>query len=413
MIGLEGVERVVATATEGVGFVSIEMATLADSDAVLNAVRNAVDAIENFPPPNAERPEIELARVSVEAMTLAVSSSVASENQLRLAAEDVRSALLGLPSVSLVELQGTRDREIAIEISEEELRRNGLTIAQVSAAVQRASLNLTFGELRTESGGVVLHTVAKRSIGEEFEDIPLITRLDGAIVMLGDVAAVRDGFVDDELVSEVNGAPAVFVRIDAADEQSIVALTDDIRNWLAGYEPPQDVAVSIWNDPARPALDRLSAVARNGLAGVILVFVLLLFVFDLRAATWITAGIPFSFIGRPDLLQSREPDPEPGNVVRVLPDGRPRRGRRPGGRGEHRRGTRQRQERRAGGFRGGQGGGRSHHHRRMHHAACVRAVPLRDRIRNPAGVRIHVRRVLRARRVAHRGVPHSARPSLA
>ena len=50
---------------------------------------------------------------------------------------------------------------------------------------------------------MVLHTVAKRSIGEEFEDIPLITRLDGAIVMLGDVAAVRDGFVDDELVSEV------------------------------------------------------------------------------------------------------------------------------------------------------------------------------------------------------------------
>ncbi|MCY4025019.1 MAG: efflux RND transporter permease subunit [Acidobacteria bacterium] len=297
VIGLEGVERVVATATEGVGFVSIEMATFADSDSVLNAVRNAVDAIENFPPPDAERPEIELARVSVEAMTLAVSSSVASENELRLAAEDVRSALLGLPSVSLVELQGTRDREIAIEISEEELRRNDLTVAQVSAAVQRASLNLTFGELRTQSGGVVLHTVAKRSIGEEFEDIPLITRLNGAIVMLGDVAEVRDGFVDDELVSEVNGAPAVFVRIDAADEQSIVDLTDDIRSWLAGYEPPRDIAVSIWNDPARPALDRLSAVARNGLAGVILVFVLLLFVFDLRAATWITAGIPFSFIG--------------------------------------------------------------------------------------------------------------------
>ncbi|MCY4122787.1 MAG: efflux RND transporter permease subunit, partial [Acidobacteria bacterium] len=173
VIGLEGVERVVATATEGVGFVSIEMATFADSAGVLNAVRNAVDAIENFPPPNAERPEIELARVSVEAMTLAVSSSVASENELRRAAEDVRGALLELPSVSLVELQGTRDREIAIEISEEELRRNGLTIAEVSAAVQRASLNLTFGELRTEYGGVVLHTVAKRSIGEEFEDIPL------------------------------------------------------------------------------------------------------------------------------------------------------------------------------------------------------------------------------------------------
>ena len=116
---------------------------------VLNDVRNAVDAIENFQPLNAERPEIELARLTIEAMTLAVSSSVVSEDELRLATENVRSELLELPSVSQVTLRGTRDREIAIELSEEELRRNDLSISQVSNAVQRASLNLT---LRSASG---------------------------------------------------------------------------------------------------------------------------------------------------------------------------------------------------------------------------------------------------------------------
>ncbi|MXY24325.1 MAG: efflux RND transporter permease subunit [Acidobacteria bacterium] len=297
VIGLAGVERVVATATEGVGRINIEMATFADAGSVLNDVRNAVDAIENFPPLNAEQPEIRLAQLSIEAMTLAVSSSVVGENELRLAAENVRDELLGLPSVSLVTLRGTRDREIAIELSEEELRRNDLSIADVSAAVQRASLNLTFGELRTESGGVVLHTVAKRSIGEEFEDIPLITRLNGTIVKLGDVAEIRDGFVEDDVVSEVNGTPAVFIRVDATERQSIVDMGDDIRSWLADYEPPQDVAIGVWNDRAQPAIDRMSAVARNGLAGAILVFLLLVLVFDLRAATWMAIGIPFSFVG--------------------------------------------------------------------------------------------------------------------
>ena len=297
VIGLAGVERVVATATEGHGGVRIELATFADSGTVLNDVRNAVDAIENFPPLNAERPEIELARLTIEAMTLAVSSSVVSEDELRLAAEAVRSELLELPSVSQVTLRGTRDREIAIELSEEELRRNDLTISQVSNAVQRASLNLTFGELRTESGGVVLHTAAKRSIGEEFEGIPLITQLDGTILTLGEVAEVRDGFVDDDIVSEVNGTPAVFVRVDATEQQSITDMVGDIRSWLAGYDAPQDIQVSVWNDRAQPALDRLAGIARNGLAGAVLVFVLLLLVFDLRAATWITVGIPLSFIG--------------------------------------------------------------------------------------------------------------------
>ena len=297
VIGLAGVERVVATATEGVGRINIELATFADAGSVLSDVRNAVDAIENFPPLNAERPQIRLARLSIEAMTLAVSSSVVGENELRLAAESVRSELLELPSVSMVTLRGTRDREIAIELSEEELRRNDLSIAEVSAAVRRASLNLTFGELRTEAGGVVLHTVAKRSIGEEFEGIPLITRLNGTIVTLGDVARIRDGFVDDDIVSEVDGTPTVFVRVEATEQQSLVDMGDDIRSWLAGYDPLRDVAISVWNDRAQQTIERMSAIARNGLAGVVLVFVLLLLVFDLRAATWITIGIPFSFLG--------------------------------------------------------------------------------------------------------------------
>ena len=297
VIGLAGVERVVAAATEGLARIRIELATFANAGSVLTDVRNAVDAIENFPPRNAERADIKLEQLVIEAMTLAVSSSVVSENELRLAAEHVRSELLELPSISQVTLRGTRDREIAIELSEEELRRNDLSIAGVSAAVQRASLNLTFGELRTESGGVVLHTIAKRSIGEEFEGIPLITRLNGTIVTLGDVAEIRDGFVDDDIVAEVNGMPAVFVRIDATERQSIVDLAEDVRSWLPGYAPPQDVAVAVWNDTAQPAVERLSAVARNGLAGVVLVFALLLLVFDLRAAMWITVGIPFSFVG--------------------------------------------------------------------------------------------------------------------
>lgn len=296
VIGLPGVERVVATATEDIGRIDVEVATFADSGTVLRDVQNAVDSIENFPPINAERPEVKLHRLDIEVMTLAVSSSVAGEDKLRRAAEQVRSELLELPSISQVRLMGTRDREISIELSEEALRRNGLSINEVANTVQRVSLNLTFGELRTESGGVVLHTVGKRSIGDEFESIPLLTRLDGSIVRLGDVARIRDAFVDEDVVSRVNGVPAALVRVEATERQSVVRMADDIRGWLAAYEPLGDVSVGVWHDPAEPALARLSGILRNGVIGAVLVLVLLLLVFDLRAAVWITLGIPFSFI---------------------------------------------------------------------------------------------------------------------
>ena len=87
VIGLAGVERVVGTATEGLGRISIELATFADATSVLNDVRTAVDAIENFPPVTADQPEVELRQPALEVMTLAVSSTAVSENELRLAAE--------------------------------------------------------------------------------------------------------------------------------------------------------------------------------------------------------------------------------------------------------------------------------------------------------------------------------------
>ena len=297
VIGLAGVERVVGTASENHGRISIELSTFADATNVLNDVQTAVDGIENFPPVTANQPEVELRQPALEVMTLAVSSAAVSEHELRLAAENVRDELLELPSISQVKLKGTRDREISIELSEEELRRHNLTFNEISNSVQRASLNLTFGELRTDAGGVVLQTVSKRRFGEEFKDIPLITRLDGTIVTLGDVAEVRDGFVDEEVVTRFNGLPAVLVRVDATEAQSVVGMAREIKNWLAGYSPSHKVTVSIWSDRAQPSLNRLSEIIRNGVIGALLVFLSLVLLFDLRIATWVTVGIPLSFIG--------------------------------------------------------------------------------------------------------------------
>ena len=297
VVGLPGVARVVSVASAGVSRIEVEIETFADADAVLADVRNAVDSIENFPPPSAEPPKVVLNKLAAEVLTLSVSSVTLNESGLRDVADSVRDELLGLPSVSLVRLTGARDREIAIELDEEELRRHDLSISKVASTVRRASLNLTFGELRTEAGGVVLNVIGKRNRGEEFENIPLITRIDGTIVKLGDVAKIRDGFVDDDILSEIDGKPTVFVRVEASREQSLVGIADSIHEWLENYKPPTGVEVAVWNDRVSPIFDRFSEIIRNAVIGIVLVFVCLVVVFDLRVATWISVGIPLSFIG--------------------------------------------------------------------------------------------------------------------
>ncbi len=297
VVGLPGVARVVGVASEGLSRVEVEVDTFADIAAVLDSVRNAIDGIENFPPVSAEPPEVELKELTPEVLTLSVSSSTLSEDALRHVTEGIRDDLLALPAVSQIRLRGARDREVAIELNEEELRRNDLSLAEVASKVRRSSLNLTFGELRTGAGGVVLHAVDKRRHGEEFEDIAIITRRDGTTLRLGELATIRDGFVDEELLLEVDGRPSILVRVEATDEQSLAVISDSVKEWLADYRPPAGVDVDIWNDRAEPTFERLSEIVRNGVVGAILVFFCLVLAFDLRVAVWITVGIPLSFVG--------------------------------------------------------------------------------------------------------------------
>ena len=295
--GIVGVRRVLSRAEEGVGVVTAELQPFADAAEVHDAVRTAVERIENFPPTNADQAEVERTEATRKVVVLALTSAIASEHDLREDAEALRDALLALPGISFVSLVGARDREIHVEVSEEALRRHGLGIGEVASRLRESSFNLTGGQLRTGSGDVLLSTFAKRTRAEEFGDIVLVAQANGAVVRLRDVATLSDGFVEKDLVNEVDSRPAVFVRVDARSGQSLREVARQVRQRLASYVPAQGTEVSVWHDESVFIADRIAVVSSNAVIGVVLVFLTLLVIFDLRIALWIAMGIPVSFLG--------------------------------------------------------------------------------------------------------------------
>ena len=57
--------------------------------------------------------------------------------------------------------------EISIEVSEDDLRRPGMTFDQVADAVRRSSLDLSGGSVRTERGEILLRTIGQAFRGAE------------------------------------------------------------------------------------------------------------------------------------------------------------------------------------------------------------------------------------------------------
>ncbi len=296
VFGIDGVDRVVSKASENVGTVTVELKDFVDAARVHDDVESAVQRISDFPPEDAEQPSVVRAETISDVMTMVVSSEL-SEAELRRGAERLEEELLALPSVSLVSLVGARPYEISIEVREEALRRYDLSIQQVAQAVGRASLNLSSGELRTEGGDLLLRTNAKRERGEEFEDIVVRSAPDGAVLRLRDVANIRDGFADEDLIHEYNGRQSVFVQVKKSEAEDALVIAEDIKSLLAGYQPPPGIDIAVWEDQTEILKDRISLLVRNGLLGFALVFLFLVVMLDLRLALWVAMGVPISFLG--------------------------------------------------------------------------------------------------------------------
>ena len=299
VLDLDGVRHVYSEASDGMAVVTAELETFADADDALDDIKTAVSSIRNFPPPFADPPSVGVPRIPRDIATLAITSKTATELDLRRAAELLREALLALPAVSMVSIYGVRDYEISIEVSEESLRRNDLTMEQVANAVSQSSINLASGEIRTDAGGFSVRTDTKRHRGEEFRSIVVRSRPDGTLVHLGDIAEIRDAFEHVDLVSELGEEPAVFVRVveSAIGDPQIVASAEAVRAVAAEFELPQGMELVVWDDRSSAVVEPVSVLLRTALLGLALVFAFLVFVFDLRLAMWVTLGIPVSFLG--------------------------------------------------------------------------------------------------------------------
>ncbi len=297
LVGIDGVDRITANAWAGSGEVVIEFAQWQDMTARLDEVRTAIESIEDFPPAGADEAEIVKREIMRGVVSLVLGSDTATEEELRLAADELREELLLLRGVGVVDLFGAREREIQIALDETRLRSLQLTVAEVVSLVRDASLNLSGGNLRTDSGNLVLSALQKRYTAEEFADIVIIAEPDGSIVRLGDIAVLRDGFVEDPLLNTVDGASAVFIEVSAPSGTNPKDVRREVEDRLAAYDLPAGIELDMWMDTVFRVNKPLASVAGSAVTGIALVFIVLILLLDLRIAIWVAVGIPTAIIG--------------------------------------------------------------------------------------------------------------------
>ncbi len=294
--GLEGIERVTSVSRENFGSVTVEVTSDGDMDDVLRDVKNAVDRINSFPL-GSEKPVIFEQRFRSRALSIVLFGETDLYN-LKYYAERMRDQLLATPEISQVTIEGVPRLEFSLELSEDDLRRYGLTFREVASAVGAENINLSGGKIDTRDEEILIRANAREYYAKELANLVVRGNADGTIIYLKDIATIRERWEDIPDKTYFNGRTAVVLNIDKTREEDILAVAEQAKALVADFNVEHaQVQAEVLDDNTVSLRQRLSLLINNGLIGLALVIIALGFFLNLRLSFWVSVGIPFSFAG--------------------------------------------------------------------------------------------------------------------
>ncbi|WP_221797774.1 efflux RND transporter permease subunit [Oceanobacter mangrovi] len=303
LASINNIKEVTSSASQGSASVSVELQKGGDLQQLYLDVQQAVGRINTFPAA-IETPRVKIAGRNVEVLEFAIFGPLDGFAMKRLG-EAIKDELLQAAEISQVELRGTPDEEIHVEISGQQLQRFGLTLSDIASQIGGNAVEQSAGTVRTPGGDILVTLDERRYWAGEFLDIPVVQDEQGVQLRLGDIATVREGFEDTNERVTYNGQEAIRFKVYRSEDQTPVTVVDAAYKRLdevrANLLPP-GVELVITDDDGKTYSDRVGLLLNNAIMGLILVIVLLSLFLEYRLAFWVTMGIPTAFLGAMLLL---------------------------------------------------------------------------------------------------------------
>jgi multidrug efflux pump subunit AcrB len=295
--GIEGIDRVTSKSYENSAAVTIETFKGYDTDIILAEVKNAVDKVPSFPS-GMEPPLIAKQEATRQTITFAVSGNSVPLNVLKQKAQSIEKELLRMNGISQVSISGFPDEEIEIAVTETGLRAYGLSFQQVATAVAKNSLITTGGSIKTEAEEYLIRASNRAYYAKDLENIVIKSTPNGNVVLLKEVATLRDKFNENPNGLYFNGDKAVNITVQNTNSEDLISTAEKVKVYIAEYNlASPDVELNVTSDSSITLTQRTDLLLENALVGMLLVLLILSIFLKPRIAMWVAFGLPISFLG--------------------------------------------------------------------------------------------------------------------
>jgi len=299
---IAGIESISTSNSLGSTSIAIQFALNRDIDAAAADVQAAITRTQRQLPDDMTSPPSyrKVNPADAPILLLALKSSTTPLTDLDAFAQQVISPSLStLDGVAQVQIFGSQQYAVRIQIDPSALAARGISIAQLQAAISAANQNTPLGTLVNDKQQLTIVADTQLNNAADFSRLIIATH-DGNPVRLGDVTRVIDSVANNQIASWYDGTRAIVLAIQRQPDANTVQVVDRVRAMIPSFtdQLPGDVGLEVFNDRSSSIRQAVHDVEFTlGLTIVLVILVIYLFVRRVWATLIPTLAVPISLIG--------------------------------------------------------------------------------------------------------------------
>lgn len=229
-------------------------------------------------------------------MKVSVTSDMPLTDLRYFGEEDLKKRLDSVPGLASVKVSGGKAEIIEVYLDEGALKRFGLTIDTVSQRLREENINRAGGSLYENEARYLVRTLNEfRSIGDIGETI--VSRNEDRRIYLREIAEIRYGHEDQEHIARINGEEGIELAFYKEGDANTVQVSKSLSSALENLSEKYDGQVTFETTFVGATFIENAVndvVLSAAIGGLIAIFVLLLFLRDLKGTFVVALAIPIS-----------------------------------------------------------------------------------------------------------------------
>jgi HAE1 family hydrophobic/amphiphilic exporter-1 len=297
---VEQVKKITSVSLEGVSQVTVEFELTRPVDVAAQDLRSKIDGIRRDLPVGVDPPVVQKLDLSaMPIISLALSNpNVPLVRLTALADETIRRRLESVPGVGEVRLSGGLKREVRVYLQPARMEALGVTVPQISAALQRQNMEVPAGRVEQGAGEQLVRVTGRIVDPHQFDNVIITTRA-GLTVRLSDVARVEDATEEERSLALVDARRTIGIDLIKVSGANTVAVADGVKTVIGRLQAalPAGTQLQIVRDNSVLIRNSVHDVIKELLLGALLtVIIVMLFLNDWKATAITALSLPVSVI---------------------------------------------------------------------------------------------------------------------